>query len=167
MGASKRSRFGNVANLEDVAREEYAGQGERYGFTEAFLGAAVGAKDLGYTHVTLHPGKRSFPFHFHHLEEEMFYVLSGRALLRQGDPDHTGHEEQLEVQKGDAIAFPPGTGIAHQFINHTDEPFVYLVASTRQRGDVCEYPDSDKLIIRDKELILSRSPRLGYFDGEV
>ena len=67
---------------------------------------------------------------------------------------------------GDCVSFPAGTGLAHQFINEGDVPFVYLAMSTRIRADVAEYPDSNKINIRASRTILRRSPSLEYFDGE-
>ena len=115
--------------------------------------------------VSLDPGRRSCPYHFHHTEEEVFYVLEGRALVRQGDGET--EEEELELGPGDFVAFPAGTGIAHQFINHTEEPFVYLAMSNMVKADVAEYPDSNKVQIRSKRMMLRRTPTLEYFDGEV
>lgn len=159
-----RSRYGNVVSQVDARHEAWGFGMQRYGHDEVFLADAAGSVDLGYAHVSLRPGKRSFPFHAHHSEEEFYYVLAGRALLRQGDADG---EERVEVGPGDAIAFPPGTGIAHQFINAFDAPFVYLVVSTRHPKDVIEYPDSNKVLIRRTETILRREPNLEYFDGEL
>lgn len=161
---TQRSRYGNVVSKADAPQEAWGLGMQRYGHDAAQLANAAGAVDLGYAHVSLRPGKRSFPFHAHHSEEELYFVLAGRALLRQGDADG---EERVEVGPGDAIAFPPGTGIAHQFINAFDEPFVYLVVSTRHPKDVIEYPDSNKVIIRRTETILRREPNLDYFDGEL
>ena len=126
----------------------------------------VGARDLGYSVAFVAPGSRSYPYHFHHGEEEAFYVLEGRGLLRQGDGE--GEEELIELGPGDVIAFPAGTGIAHQFINDGD---VAVRLSRDQqlscRSDVAEFPDSDKVLIRSTRLIVRRSPRLEYFDGEL
>ena len=111
------------------------------------------------------PGARSNPYHFHHAEEEAFYILEGHATLRQGAEG--GEEERIEVGPGDIVAFPAGTGISHQFINTSDAPFVYLAISTIEPLDVAEYPDSDKVNVRSTRLIVRRSPRLDYLDGEV
>ena len=91
-------------------------------------------------------------------------MLEGRAQLRQGDGK--GDEELIELSSGDCVSFPAGTGIAHQFINDGDVPFVYLAISNRIRADVAEYPDSDKINIRATRTILRRSPALPYFDRE-
>ena len=129
------------------------------------IGEVVGARDLGYSITFVAPGKRSNPFHFHHAEEEAFYVLEGRGTLRQGDGE--GEDELIELGPGDVVAFPAGTGIAHQFINDGDVPFAYLAISNKVYSDVAEFPDSDKVLIRSSRLIVRRTPQLDYHDGEI
>lgn len=159
-----KSRFGNIVNAADLAWESWSPQSPRYGGQEKDIAKAVGAKNLGYHLEILHPGKLSVPYHFHHHEEEVFYVLEGRGMVRQGD---TEGEEEIELKPGDFVAFPPGTGIAHQFRNHTESPFVFLAMSNKVREDIAEYPDSDKVLIRGKKLMLRRGPHLDYWDGEA
>ena len=159
-----RGRFGNILNYKQAPTQRWEWPGDRYGATGYEVARTIDAKDLGFSVVSLDPGKRSCPYHFHHSEEEMFFVLEGRALLRQGD---TENEEQIEVSAGDFISFPAGTEIAHQFSNTSDGPFVYLALSNIVPGDVCEYPDSDKILVRKTRMILRREPKLEYFDGEV
>ena len=55
---------------------------------------------------------------------------------------------------------------AHQFFNHTSEPCVYLDVRTFLDVDVCEYPDSGKILIAPTFDVFSKEPRLGLFDGE-
>jgi uncharacterized cupin superfamily protein len=160
-----RSRFENVVNSGDVPQEDYSEPSGRYQVGGREIAGVVGGRDLGYNISFVAPGSRSYPFHFHHAEEEAFYVLEGRGLLRQGDGE--GEDELIELGPGDVVAFPPGTGIAHQFINDGDVPFTYLAISTKVRSDVAEFPDSDKLLIRSTRLIARRSPQLDYFDGEL
>ena len=164
MASAKRGRFENVVHVDDVPAEAWARETGRFGLEGREVAVALGAKALGYCVVSLDPGRVSCPYHFHHTEEEMFFVLSGVATLRQGDAEH---EERIEVTAGDFVAYPGGTGIAHQFINDTDEPFVYLAISNQIKADVCEYPDSNKILVRATKTILRRDPRLEYFDGEL
>ena len=160
-----RSRYGNVINLEQVAPEVWTSPSGETEAESREVARAVGARDLGYCVVSLPPGKRSCPFHFHHSEEEVFHVLSGRGELRQGDGE--GEDERLELGPGDVVAFPPGTRIAHRFTNTGDVPFLYFALSNRLPHDVAEYPDSDKVLIRKTRLMLRRTPSLDYFDGEA
>jgi uncharacterized cupin superfamily protein len=39
------------------------------------IGRRLGAQKLGYNLTVVPPGKRAFPFHNHHINEEMFVVV--------------------------------------------------------------------------------------------
>ena len=160
-----RSRFANVVNALTVPYQDYSDASGRFGAGSREIGEAAGARRLGYNLTLVKPGARSNPYHFHHAEEEAFYILEGHGTLRQGDEQ--GGEELVEIGPGDIVAFPAGTGISHQFINTSEAPLVYLAISTIELLDVAEYPDSDKLNIRSTRLIVRRTPRLEYLDGEV
>jgi uncharacterized cupin superfamily protein len=164
--AVARGRYKNVVKASELPEREFARDMDKFGAGSREAAVSVGAVDLGYCVVSLDPGKRSCPLHFHHTEEEMFFVLKGQGMLRQGK-EEDGDYEEIEVHAGEFVAFPAGTQIAHQFLNHTDEPFEYMAVSTTKKSDVCEYPDSDKLLVRRTGLILRREPALGYFDGEL
>lgn len=161
---SPRSRFANVIHRSAVPSEKWGDESGKFAVQSREIAVALNAKELGYCIVTLEPGKRSCPYHFHHAEEELFFVLEGSGTLRQGDENG---EEEIVLVAGDFAAFPPDTGIAHQFYNHTEAAFVYLAFSNRSKLDVAEYPDSDKLLVRGpRRRMLPRNPTLQYFDGE-
>ena len=63
------------------------------------------------------------------------------VMLRYGD-------RTIEVKEGDAISFPRGERIAHQFYNHTDEPVDILMMGENLPYEVCYFPDSDKWLSR-------------------
>lgn len=108
----------------------------------------------------LNPREYSAPYHFHRFAEEMFLILSGVATLRTPD----GLEE---VQEGDILFFETGGTGAHQLYNHTDAPCTYLDLRSSIGHDVCEYPDSDKIIIVPGGETFRRSGQCPYFDGET
>jgi uncharacterized cupin superfamily protein len=125
-----------ILNLADV---EYSDWGNGGAF-EAKLGAVanrLGAKKLGYRVVVLPPGKKAWPFHLHHVNEEMFFVIEGSGTLRFD-------ERQYPVKAGDVICCPPGPGTAHQIVNTSDSELKYLAVSTMEATEVAEYPDSGK-----------------------
>jgi uncharacterized cupin superfamily protein len=55
------------------------------------------------------PGKETFPFHRHHVQDELFFVVSREGEYRFG-------EKIVPVRRGDIVAAPAGTQ-AHQLIN--------------------------------------------------
>ncbi|MFN2432984.1 MAG: cupin domain-containing protein [Gemmatimonadota bacterium] len=86
------------------------------------------------------PGERPWPFHFHHVNEELFYVLSGRGELRT--PGGV-----LELEPGDAVCCAPGPGGAHALRGGAQGTFEYLAISTLKEPEVSEYPDSGKICV--------------------
>lgn len=119
--------------------------------------AEAGGK-LGVVQNTLPKGSVGCPFHWHLEEDEVFYVLSGRGLLRYGDTVR-------EVGPGDCIACPAGTKVAHQLGNPHDEDLVYLAIGPREPNEVCGYPDSGKVMVRALQTV-GRLERTHYLDGE-
>ena len=94
-------------------------------------------------HVTLSPGKRNFPHHSHAALWEMYYIISGKAVVRIDEETH-------DVETGDTIVCPPG--MAHQIINESDEEVVYLVISNDPPFDSCYYPDSGKMLVAARKV---------------
>lgn len=110
----------------------------RYDIRHATIGNRIGARQLGYNLTAVAPGKCSCPFHSHHAEEEMFFILEGSGELRYGD-------ERCPLRQGDIIACPTGgPETAHQIINTGDVEMRYLAVSTMAPIEICEYPDSGK-----------------------
>ncbi len=101
----------------------------------------------------------SCPYHFHHSEEELFLVLSGKAMLRQND-------QFREVVAGDLIHFSNSPEGAHQFYNHTDQPFRFLALSTIDALEVCEYPDSGKIMVGKLRKVFQKDSAVEYIKGE-
>lgn len=131
------------------------------------VAAAAGARDVGVALYELAPGKKNFPYHAHHVTEEVLVVLSGRPTLRTP-------EGEREVGEGEVIAFPPGLEGAHQLINRSAEPARVLMISNNPIADIVEYPDSKKIsasagVWGTPEAVswrLSTESRMEYFEGE-
>jgi len=149
-----------IRNFNDVplARETreplYDGAGAR-------LARGTAAQKLGASIDILEPGKRGCPYHLHHAQEEMFIVIEGHGTMRVAG-------EMLAVKAGDVIFVPPGPEYPHQMINTSDAPLKYLSISTKESPEVCEYPDSNKILAHGAAV--SRMNRLDtdldYWDGE-
>ena len=132
----------NVHDIPLIERpEKQRPQGaaaKRYGARMGLLGQAMGAKRLGYNLTVIDPGKRAFPFHNHHANEEMFFVVSGTGQLRFGKATY-------DVKPGDVIACPPGgPEVAHQLINTGSEDLKVLSVSTQVSPDAVDYPDTGR-----------------------
>ncbi len=114
---------------------------------------------LGVNMTRCPPGRTICPFHAHHLEDEVFYVLSGRGVFRYGD------DALREIGPGDCITCPAGTGKAHQIANPFEEDLVYLAIGMNDANEVCTYPDSGKVLVRALKTV-GRLEKTEYMDGE-
>ncbi len=127
----------NIANAESVAIEPDGGS-DKFGSSMRRLGPVIGAKQIGCSFMEVPPGKRAFPFHNHHANEEMFIVLDGTGEVRIGDATHP-------IRAGDVIACPAGgPETAHQIVNTGAETLRYYSISTMIDPEVAEYPDSGR-----------------------
>ncbi len=100
------------------------------------LSRLAGLKRAHVSLGRLMPGKDSFAYHAHMIEEEWVYILSGRGIA-----DIDG--EQHEVAAGDFMGFPT-PGIAHLLRNPFDEDLVYLMGGEAVPLDVLDYPSLGK-----------------------
>jgi uncharacterized cupin superfamily protein len=127
-----------VVNIDELKLDHFV-KGERFESNAARIGPLLGAKDLGYSYDVVPPGKRSCPFHSHRGEEELFFIVRGKGLLRYGN-------ETRPIRAGDLICCPTGgPETAHQIVNDSDAELAYLSVSTMLPSEVCEYPDSNKI----------------------
>lgn len=149
-----------IVSLHKLLPENFNawGHGEHYGGTEMPLATEWGAKFLGFHVETLDPEKFSCPYHLHQGEEELFIALKGSCVLRQDG-------KFRRVQAGDLVFFP--TGVCHQFFNPGPEPFLFFALSNCNKEDVCEYPDTRKVIQRNPTRIFQDSKEItDYWAGE-
>ncbi len=148
----------NIVNLNtvEIKKNEVV---ENYSSEWTGLAKDMGAKKLGYNISVLRPGEFSCPYHFHHSEEELFLVMEGKAMLRQAD-------KYREVSKGDLIFFENSAEGAHQFYNHSDQPFRIFALSTKDPFEVCEYPDSKKMSVIKLGKTFQMDSEVEYFKGE-
>jgi uncharacterized cupin superfamily protein len=104
----------------------------------ARLSRQAGCERLGLSLWELPPGEAAYPYHFHHGEEELLVVLSGRPSLRTP-------QGWRELAEGEVVACLRGEEGAHQLLNETGETVRFLAFSTAGEPDVVMYPDSGKL----------------------
>jgi uncharacterized cupin superfamily protein len=135
-------------------------EGARFGSRFVRLGKLGGATQLGFNIDVIPPGKQSCPFHYHQREEEHFYILEGRCVLRTGDDRH-------EMGPGDYVCFPARTGVAHCFENPFDAECRLISVGPFDPDEVCVYPDSGKVLIRSLgKMAPAPESSLDYFHGE-
>jgi uncharacterized cupin superfamily protein len=129
----------HVAHLSEIPVEKInAPESSAFGGLRQRVAAHLGAEKLGYSLFAVPPGKAAFPYHTHTGNEEMIYIIDGEAILRLG-------KEELSVSAGTVVACPHGAEYPHQLINTGNKELRYLVVSTMEYPDICEYPDSNKI----------------------
>ncbi len=108
------------------------------------LGEACGLTRFGVNLVTLGPGGQSALRHWHTLEDEFVYVLSGEVVLI------TDGGEQV-LGPGLCAGYPAGSRDAHHFVNRGRDPAIYLEIGNRTPGDAAFYPDDDLMWGEDEQ----------------
>ena len=156
-----------IINIDDVPLAD-RGNGKSFAVKWGRVGQALGLSALGCAVHVVPPGKKAFPFHRHHVMDELFYVISGEGQYRWG-------EDMLPVKAGDLVAAPAG-GNAHQLINTGNADLLYLGISSISGTEVVDYPDSGKLGVTAgvknddfktaSFLGMGRMQKADYYDGE-
>jgi uncharacterized cupin superfamily protein len=124
---SKRPPFVRHYSELPSERGSYPGDDELMSQGTA-LSRPLGLKRLGIHHEMLPPGSRTSWPHAEEKEEEFCYVL-------EGTPDVWIDGVLHRLQPGDAVAFLPGTGIAHTLINNTEENVRLLIVGEHFRDN--------------------------------
>jgi len=159
-----------IVNLDELEYGSF-GKGEQFAAQRAAVSTRIGAGKLGYAVVKLAPGKRAWPYHSHHVAEEMFYVLDGEGTLRHADKEYA-------IRAGDFICAPADPLQAHQIVNTSDSELSYIALGTEEPADVFHYPDSDKYGVWSGDrnhpdadgnfLVFARKDTaVDYWDGEA
>lgn len=100
------------------------------------LGDHAGLTQYGVNFVTLPPGEASALRHWHRLEDEFVFVLSGEVVLITDDG------EEL-MTSGTCVGFPAGVDNGHHLVNRSSADAQYLEIGTRLDGEEAFYPDVD------------------------
>lgn len=134
-----------IVNTAELELEHWQ-EGTFFESRDASFGAKLGLTDLGIGYSELLPGKSGCPFHNHHIEEELFVILSGEGEYRFG-PD------RYPVKPGDVLGAPAGgPETAHHLINTGTVPLTYLSISANAKAEIVEYPDSGKFLAKSRAI---------------
>ncbi len=133
----------------------------RTDFSDANFGNFFKTQHLGMHWFTLMPHQRSSDPHAESHEEEFVFIASGYPHVWIN-----GYIYQLEPNM--CVGFPAGTGIAHTFINNTNEPVEMVVLGDRtKKENKCAFPINPE---RQKDSIWWDNPpkhELGPHDGQI
>lgn len=137
------NQFKPVVGLGDLKLEPFK-QGDHFESLDAGISERLGLTQIGAAYCEVPPGKSSCPFHVHHVEDEMFFVLEGSGVYRFGDAKYP-------IKAGDVLGAPRGgPEFAHKITNTGSEPLKYLAISSKADTEVCEYPDSGKFLVASR-----------------
>lgn len=149
------------SKIEDIpARHKCEHEGYEY-LRRRFLPFGE-AKNTLVSVYEIPPGKSAYPYHFHHNNEETFYIISGNGLLKTP-------EGERKVSAGELIFFPTGERGAHKLTNCSEtENLVYIDFDVTHDVDITEYPDSGKIGIWGMGIneLYPRSANVDYYEGE-
>jgi uncharacterized cupin superfamily protein len=156
-----------IVNIADAPLRD-VGNSKQFVAKIGRVGPLLGLNGLGCSIHIVPPGKMAYPFHRHHVQDELFFVVSGTGEYRFG-------HETLPVRAGDIVAAPAGTH-AHQLRNTGSEDLRYLGISTTGHMEVVDYPDSKKIGVvagvKNSDFKTATYAGLGrltsadYYDGE-
>ena len=121
-----------------------------------------GAKNSLVSVYEIPPHKSAYPYHFHHNNEETFYILSGEGVLRTPDGERV-------VSAGEFLFFPTGPAGAHKLTNSSDtENLVYIDFDVVHDVDITIYPDSEKIGVWGMGInqLYPQAEAVDYYDGE-
>lgn len=155
MSEIKHSGIGDIAPSHKCEHEDY----------EYFRRKFVPMGGAEHTLVSIYeipPLKSAYPYHYHHKNEETFYIISGEGVLKTPDGER-------KVTAGDLLFFPTGPAGAHKLTNTSAaEKPVYLDFDVVHDLDVAVYPDSGKIGVWGKGInkIYPLVGDVNYYDGE-
>ena len=86
-------RHPNIVNIDELDWES-GGNGDRFVYRHKSLTPLVGAQMLGCSLYRVAAGQTAFPHHRHHANDEVIYVLEGKAVYRL-------NQDWVEVEAGD------------------------------------------------------------------
>lgn len=135
---------------------------ENYEYYRRKLVPYGSAKNAVVSVYEIPPRKAAYPYHYHHKNEEAFYILRGEGVLKTPEGERT-------VAAGDLLFFPTGPEGAHKLTNGSDtEMLVYIDFDVVHDVDLAVYPDSDKIGIWGMGIdkLFPQNSSTDYYEGE-
>lgn len=99
--------------------------------------------------VEAEPGKYAYGYHYHEENEEVFYIISGEALVKT-------EKGNISLKQGDIICFPANAGGSHVISNPSKtEKLVYLDIGTANKPDIVHFTGTNTGMVISREGILN------------
>ena len=149
------------AKLDEIPAGHKCEHGDYEYYRKKFIPFG-GAKNTLVSVYEIPPRKAAYPYHFHHKNEETFFILSGEGILRTP-------EGERKVAAGEFLFFPTGPEGAHKLTNCSDtENLVYIDFDVVHDVDIAVYPDSDKIGVWGMGInqLYPQAEAVDYYEGE-
>jgi uncharacterized cupin superfamily protein len=157
----------DILNVADIPTRTFH-SGPRFEVALGDIDGALGTTQIGATLHVVPAGKTAWPYHVHHGNDELYFVVSGEGTYRVGD-------RRLPIEAGDLIGAPAG-GEPHQIVNSSAAELRYIAVANHGRADVIEYPDSGRIAVdiahgNDKDpmsifSVAGKVTPMEYWEGE-
>ena len=87
--------------------------------------------------VEVEPGNYAYGYHYHEDNEEVFYIIKGKAIVKTENGD-------INLKEGDAICFPANVEGSHVVSNPSDtEKLIYIDFGTANKPDVVHFTGTE------------------------
>ena len=148
--------------FEDLEPKHHVGEHSDFEYKRYDFVPREAAKGCMVHIYEVPPSKSPYPYHYHMKNEEIFYILSGRGILKTP-------EGERRVSAGEMLFFPANETGAHKLTNDSKtEPLRYIDYSTTHDVDICIYPDSDKIGVWGENFgqVYKQGDKTGYYENE-
>lgn len=127
-----------VKNYQNAECETIEQNGNK--FTVKPVISSKKGRQYAINFVEVEPENYAYSYHWHEINEEAFYIISGKGIVRT-----TGGE--VNVKSGDVITFPTGPKGAHVIRNASKtEKLIYIDFGTNNKAEIVHLPDIDKIM---------------------
>lgn len=131
-----------IKNYQHEKGQFMAANGAEFTVKEIILHSDISTLHANFVEVA--PGHFAYGYHWHEMNEEVFYVISGTAAVKL-------HDREVTLKAGDAITFPTGPEGAHVIRNASDtEKLVYLDIGSEHLPEICHMPGAQKIMVIGK-----------------
>lgn len=98
--------------------------------------------------VEVEPGNFAYGYHYHEENEEVFYIISGEAMVKTEKGD-------IHLNTGDVICFPANINGSHVISNPSEtEKLIYLDVGTANKPDIVHFTGTNAgMVISHKGIL--------------
>ncbi len=127
-----------VKNYGTVAADRISENGNEFSIKPVI--SLKEAKRCAVHFVEVEPNNHAFGYHWHEMNEEVFYIIKGKGIIRTIDGD-------INVGEGDVITFPAGKKGSHCIRNASQtEKLIYIDFDAINIPDIVHLPDIKKIM---------------------